>query len=820
MGLGASMRRAAAGIPGEAGSATSIILGSPGSYYIGVPWTGGSIWRHSSSAAGDMDILTADGGSFTNILYASYTVSGQTITFATVTLTSGLTLITKVTVKRAGVYLIAHTLQSSTNRWAKLSRNLKDSTGGSTVVGTSHATSYNNTTVASTDAQPFIAAAAHHTNGRAATLIAGNGYDNDWCLYSFDYVSQTGWYNQNVVSKQASSINLTYGLLANSSTTDYTVRLQAGIPRDVSYVLCVFTPSSMNTYNQGVYAAYHDAYCPVTGRTNIQKMLWSTAHQLQRLKRHILVEGSKQVIQNVSHTYAPAISIGDIMWQTIGLGDSAITNRNLSLLHSLGSQDGAAAGGSLAGSAGNNLDGTFGVWVPWLELYAKLNAGYVPDATAQAQYLALANSYADTINNVKMVPDSSTQLAHYYSDLFAGPESLGYGDFEQPFTFPEDSETQVRWSSTGGTSTRVGVDGGVTPRSGSWMAKMVGTGAPLTLNMMQIAVPSSKTVTMTTWVNIPSAFGSGGATIQMYEYDSSGTNVASAGGTDVSVTSGWQQVSLSKTLTSTTCYLQLTLAVHSGAGTAYFDDVQCTLASPDYPGILWNCCIMPPQLKGNHITPNAFSMINAQLNLKCLKVLLGASWTTPHETALGNVNNTFPAAFWFNSSHDRIIDDLYHPIRKTWLTSWGLFGHFIWYLCSAGTKIFADSDVANIYAAHPAGSGGRSYGNVMLKGWVMTSGGASISGSDFTSTFLTGWPSTAGYYVNAGGWLWAVDAFAHQVAVWAGVPGAVANKIARLNLEVDPSTPSYHAHESINSITGDTNAAQEGYGSNVLALLT
>src|ERR1700744_5041644 len=92
------------------------VMGSPGSYYLGIDWGAGVLWRHSNVSPGDIDIYDAAGASFTNIVYDGYSQSGNTTTFAAKTLSPGLTLGTKMEDEGAGVYKITHSLTSTTDR--------------------------------------------------------------------------------------------------------------------------------------------------------------------------------------------------------------------------------------------------------------------------------------------------------------------------------------------------------------------------------------------------------------------------------------------------------------------------------------------------------------------------------------------------------------------------------------------------------------------------------------------------------------------------------------------------------------------------------
>ncbi|MBX2924815.1 MAG: hypothetical protein KF746_21625 [Chitinophagaceae bacterium] len=790
------------------------VLGSPGNYYTGIDWGSGVLWRHNNTGAGDIDIYDATGVSFKNIVYDSYSVSGSTTTFATKTLATGFRLLTTVENKGSGIYKITHTLASSTNRWLRLDRRLCDGSMGSSVVSTSNAVSYKNGINAISDLSPFQAAAAHHASGAAVGLIAGNGFDNDYCIINLvGYTKNTNWYNTKILVKDSNSVKLTYGLLKNGSTSDYTIRLQAGVARSLSYVINIFTPSSQSSLNAALYSAYYTAYTPSARTSNaIEQMLWSTAHQQQYIKRHILVEGSKvRVIAPCNKGYSGMISAGDIIFSAIGLNDSSVMSGILDMLHHLGPSTGTALLSNVLGGPDNNMNSSCALYIPFLELYAQTFLGYRPDSTAQATYLATAESYADAINNVKMIPDAPTRLAHFYSNIFGGSEVIGYGDFEEDFLFPMQSDTIYRWAeeASGGSTSRIGTDNEHVPHHGNYQCKMISSNGYAIRRLMPMAVPPSKTLTATAYVNIPNEFVSGGFRFNIIEQNSLRKTVATSTSSNVNKTNGWSQQSYTWKLNDSTCYVLIAIET-KGNGTVYVDDVQCTMANPDYPGLIWSPCGMPPQIKGSELSTGAFSMAWAQLNLKCLKVLLGSKWKGVHEKALTAIDNTYPAAYWTDASQIKIREDIYHPIRKNWLTSFALFGHFMWYALS-GEKIFNDTQITNIYNNYPKTAAGGTYGNIAFKGWLCNIDGSALGKE---ANWLTGFSIPAGRYVNGGGWLWASDVFFYKSAVWAGVEGAEAARRNRLNLDVSRF---YAPHEAIDEHGNVTE--NEGYSANALMLI-
>jgi hypothetical protein len=778
------------------------ILGSTGAYYTGIEFGGSEVWKHNAAGVGDLDVRIAGGSAHTNIVYKSYSVCGDTTTFETTTLESGYTITTKVKELRAGVYRITITHLSAIDRWVAVKKIIS----GVRVSNSSTVLEYQTVEAKNTNACPFQAVMLHHTSGEAVGLIADSGFHADWCLYNLDYVEHTNWYNTGICSKTAGAIALDYGQLKNKSTADYTVRLQAGVPRDTSFVICIASPTTQASLNAILYSALHDAFAPVdkSGRSDIEKMLWATAYQMTRIKRHILVEGVKRLWAPPSPIYSP-LMVGDATYIVLGIDDSFLAAHALETIHNLGPADGTAPASSCWASAGNNMDGSYALYPPLLEYYAATRANYSPSSAALAVYLETADSYADAINSAKMVPDSGTRRAHLASGLFAGAECLGYGNFEEPLSFVQGGLTIDRWIASGSAS-RVGVDSGSAPHEGNYQAKLVNTAS---LRMMKIAVPPSKTITLTAWANIPLPFSSGGFRLRVIELDSSLNQVAStASYSPVSSTARWQQESLSLTLNSATTYMQLAVETE-GNGTAYVDDVQCSMADTPYPGMFWSLSMMPPQVRGNTISPNLYCMVWAQLNMRCLKALLGANWTPEHQRTLDAIDSTFPAMYWTDSRHIKLRDDPYHHYRKNWLMSQCLLSHYLWMIL-AGQKILQDAEVAAIYENYPALP--VATGGVAFKGWYCHIDGSGIAGAEATEMNLPGWDvgMPPGTYVNGASWLWAGDAFLHRSAVWAGVTNASEKMQERLEYEVSAH---YHSHECSSS-------GPEGYGypDNVIAL--
>ena len=770
------------------------VLGSAGGYFLGIDWGSGVYWKHNASSPGDCGLFVAGGSSFVDVVYNSSSVSGETTTFEEKTLESGLTVATKSRRVRPGLFLVTMTLTSANDKWMAFNKYLRGST-----VTTSTVLEHKTAAVRNADTCPFQAAGMHHANGTMAALIAGNGWENDWCLYSYDYLANTSWYNTSICAKSSIDIVLAYGYLKNGSSSDYTLRLQAGVPRDITYIVCTDISTTQNQFNEIVHSGYHDAHSSVAFRNRAEKLLWATAHQMCiRIKRHILVEGAKRLWMIPQEKYGPLMT-GDAAYLIMGLGEPSLVTAALETFHNLGAPDGLAATSACWASGGNTMDGSNPRYEPSLELYAKNFLDYVPDATALAEYLATANAYADAINNVKLLSDTATKKAHLASNIFGGNEAIGFGNFEEDLSFPQANETRYRWTAdnTGaGTATRVTTD----PYEGTHHARLyTANGSDVgRLKLMRIAVPPSKTCTATAMVKIGSVFGTGGFRFNIVELKSDLTSAANHQSGYTAVTTGYEQKSYEFTLNANTCYLIIAIEASGGAGTAYVDDVQCTMAAPAYAGLFYTLSTMPPQVKADTISPGMYGLVWAQLNMNCLKALLGAAWTIDHQACLDNINAVFPAAFWTDGSHIKIKDDLYHHRRSGWLNSWVLWSHYIWFILS-GTKILSDGDVASIVANYPSTAVGYSYGNVAFKGWVCHTDGSAILGAERTEMLLGVCQYAEGVYINGGSWLWAGDAFFNTSAYWAGVADSKLNLYRRLQIEIERD---YQAHEWIT--TGPT----------------
>jgi hypothetical protein len=105
-------------------------------------------------------------------------------------------------------------MTSSSHRWIKLVKTLQDSAGKPSVGGTSLVSNggFYTPTSGASDFTAFHAAGMHTSRGGpAAALIAGNGFDNSYCIYGWaPYTPQVNWYNGNILSKSASAVQLTY----------------------------------------------------------------------------------------------------------------------------------------------------------------------------------------------------------------------------------------------------------------------------------------------------------------------------------------------------------------------------------------------------------------------------------------------------------------------------------------------------------------------------------------------------------------------------------------------------------------------------------
>ena len=92
-------------------------------------------------------------------------------------------------------------------------KTLQDSVGKPSVGGTSLVSNggFYTLTSGASDFTAFHAAGMHTSRGGpAAALIAGNGFDNSYCIYGWaPYTPQVNWYNGNILRKSASTVELT-----------------------------------------------------------------------------------------------------------------------------------------------------------------------------------------------------------------------------------------------------------------------------------------------------------------------------------------------------------------------------------------------------------------------------------------------------------------------------------------------------------------------------------------------------------------------------------------------------------------------------------
>ncbi len=792
-------------------------LGTSGSHYLGFDFEG-DIYEHGPVNGGEFNIIETDGTSgntHNNVKHSTHSKVGDIIT-----MTKSLTncdVTTTVTKKKAGVYLYEVTIENKDTSERRF-RVIKNLTGANTD-NTSTVTlfkdsgirdiSYIHSSGSSDLIEAFQALALHHASGAAAGLVLDNGYVNDWCLYHTSYLGQTSWYNNELLVKTASQITLSYGKLANGSTSDYSIHIAAGQSKTLKFVVVLDAPDDQAEVNRMLYSGLHDAAYSGSGtRTEVEKMLWSTAWQLQRIKRHYHGE-SKWHWQVPAKAYAPDLYPIDSVWQGMGLNDPTVAEYIIYTLHNLGSQD------STTYSAGNAMDASEPAIKPEYVLYCKNFFGYTPSSAVITQLTEYADGVAASLG--KMLPVS-------YTGQF-GRGTEGYGDFEDALSFDQSGTTRYRWATAtqgaGSAAFRVGTDGGNAPHGGSYQLKLVadtGSGDYARAKSMRIAVPASTAFTATAWVNIPTGFSANGFRIHIYETDSSDSAVTDHYGLFYTSTTGYDQKSYGFTTNASTAFIRIAVEAvgdEAASRTAYVDDVNCTMDTPPYDGMMWSNYRLTPDSR-NLNTLECVGMVHVYsiLGMRCAKELIGANWTQTHQDALDDLEATYPAAFWRDANHEQLRFSLYHPLRKDWLHIAHLWHHFEWYILSGGEKFFTDQEIADIYANYPATAIGWDYGDVAFKGMVVKYDGSYCESSEFLSGFGDG-----GHYQNGGSWL-LYDAMLHLSAHYAGVSGARDNLNKRLQVEV---AKDYSSHEWLETDPGLTYYQtclpdQRAYGWNVILL--
>lgn len=775
-------------------------LGTAGNHYMGFT-VGANTWEHDTTNHGDMDVSVYASGStaYNDIKYTAKDISGQATTL-TKTLTSGLDMEVKYTKKKAGVYLVEMTFTSDILRYLKLTKNI---TGAGTA-NTSTVTLYKDNTTRDISTNPYLetfqAIALHHTSGVAVGIVAGDGYANEWTINTVSHTTDTSWWNNKLLEKTSSRVSLSYGILANASTTDYSVHLEAGVPKTLHYVITLDAPQSQRDVGRMFYDSYTDAlHVNSSGLTSSDKLFWATAHQLQRIKRHYHGEQKWHWFVPSAH-YSPDFYPQDPIWMVFGLNDAAIAQNVLDTFHALSRN--ATDTDGLSG-ASDSMAGAAPYYDPVFELYTRNFLGVTVPAAVVTALTTSADNYAAGIG--QMVP-------------------LSWGGIEDTLTYAGNGgQTVTRWTAqtagAGSSATRVGVDGGVTPYAGSYQAKLTAdtaAGNYARFKLMKIAVPQSTALTITARVNIPTGFSANGFKITVLEHGSTDSLITSHSSSYTATTTGWEQKTYGFTTGASTYYIYIIAEAtgdETAQRTAYVDDVHCTMDTPPYPGMRWTNSTMPDGKLDNYIGFKAISHSNGILYMLCIKELIGANWTATHQTTLENIQNTFPSAFWYDGSNNKIREDKYHPIRREWLSLNDVAQpQFHWYVLSGGGKILTDAQFTAIYNAFPKTSVGHGYGDVAFFENIKADG-------SYTQTSEWVYAFAGGDYQNGGTWL-VVDAMMYLCAKWAGVSDAAQKLQARLAIE---TAVNYTSHEYIVTSAAVSDyqtcpVGQRGYGWNVLLL--
>jgi hypothetical protein len=828
-------------------------------WYPRVTFGDANVWEHDTSSHGDLDLYEGNGTSaayYPNVAYDTKVVNGDTTTL-TRSPRTGLTLTTRYVKRRPGCYYVDVNIASDVEKRYRLRRGLH----GADTAGTATVSEFGTTTQHDCSAETFQACGVVRASSPfAVALIAGDGYANDWCLYSANHVSDMSWYNQYVIEKANQYTTLNYGWIKSDPAGDFTIRVLAGGNQTLYYALSLDVASNQAGFNRQVFRDFCDAAKPSNGYSEVRKMFWSTAWQLQRIKRHSSFTEPKTMWLVPSKHYSPDLYPSDYTWMVMGLNDSTLAQRMLDTLHSLSADDAQTAG--IAG-AGDSLGGAKPYIDAGFEAYCNKFLGYVP---TQATLDAIAAS--------------ATRAAAMVGQIL----SADTGGFEVPISYSHSgAETVNLWtaeaSGGGASAARVGTDGGVTPHGGAWMAKLVGAaggyGRLKALRFTPIFYPvwtagashavksvnggtafveptarngyyyectatgisggaqptwpttpgatvadggvtwtcRRKQIDVSAWVHIPNSFSSGGFRFHVWETsDEAGTPVSNTSSSSTLTTVGWQELTWSFTPSATTRFVNIAVEV-TEAGTAYVDDVVATLTDPPYPGLLWGEGEMPDAKTYDYIGPKqVYTVQYGWMALKFAKLLIGTAWTGGMQAALDAIESTWPAAYWYDGNADKLRSTVWHPVRGDWLCAvdWA-WPAFAWYVVSGGQMYLTAQQVTALYNGYPTTAVGTSLGANAVYENIKADG-------SYCET--AGWiAGTQGSYQNGGAWFM-VDAWILILAQAAGVAGALTRLERRYEIEV---AVDFNSHEWLDTSSAAGNlgtcpATQRGYGWNAVVL--
>jgi hypothetical protein len=753
-----------------------------GPYYPGIDFGGGDVWKHNGAGTGGLDITESDlatPAAYSNITFTSASTTSGTTTF-TKNLRAGLDIELRVVRLSAGRYRYELDLLPTETRYFKFSHRVT----GSNTDNASSVSAYKSAVTMTADSEVFIATALHHiTNNVAVSLIPGNGYDNDWCLFRINYASETDWYNTEVASRTATEVKLTYGKLLSDSAADFTLPVPANTTKTYSWVVALDVPASIDDVRAVFYSAYFDAFQNKPLASELDKLFWSTAHQLIRTKRHDPDHAEdKWLWWMPSHFYSPDL-YADGYVEAMGIGDLTKANLLLDSFINCGTND---PPGNPVPSAGNSMDGTNPQYFPNFILYCKRYLGYV----VPSAYITLLTAQADLIaaSIGKMMP------------TWAGVWGADIGGFEWDLVYNQRGTDMTLWTnlSAGGTISIVGADAGNVPYSGAKQLKMVnaGGGTYCLVQSLPVYCPGSKELVLEQRVNITSSFGSDGVALVCWQYDASNNLLATEQGAYLTTTAGQQLQTHTFTTHADTKYIRLGAVAYPNAGTAYIDNINCTMTSPDSPGLMWSISGgpgYPDSSKWDTVAPYIADTGAALLAMLSYKELIGANWTQTHQDACDDLRTAFTGAFWTDANHNKFKCCLYHKTRELWTNIYGFVNvPYYWFVLS-GEKLFTDQEISNIYANMPGKDAiGMPYGANAFRGMVCKLDGNFCEEAEFLG-------QQQGTYQNGGSWLIA-DIMLHKLAYWAGVEDAELNYQKRLAMEVYAE---YVSHEWLDTTNAD-----------------
>lgn len=717
----------------------------------------------------DSDLTVYSGSTPYSFKYATKSVTDGVVTL-TKTIASGFTVTTTLTPNGTDSFLVEHSFESTTNRTIRILRKWQGS-----ITSRSMSRFFKNTDGAAKtmESQPFVFVGGHDSSDNVMYLLPGNGYENDWCCYNASHTADTSWYNKHVVRSDGNtSVALDYGLLASGSSSSYSCNLVANEAKTYSYVMGIARqPANVNQLLERVYVDYYNAYAPVE-RADKLKMVWSTAHQLVRIRKANDTEKVCYIV--ASRHYSPDYYHYDALLISIGLGIREYIESTLDLFSRLKNDDSGTASGSGYGP-GSTLTGVNQVTWPLLSAYNKHFFDYEPSASEITTFTNLANSYLSrglsAYNNAYM---------DFYDTGGAAPQYL--------------------WEHFGqaATSSFVTADGGVTPYHASKFAKIAPTSSAAGLKSYWFGVLGGESITLGMMLNLPNPL-TNGVRLFVEEYGATynliGTTYST---TRTAATSGWQQESLTLTTNANTKTIRYGIEV-VGADTVYADFA--TLTANGANSLMKRLFFSHSgQADGTKYHKYDFyADVNCWnlLQMRCLKELIGSNWTQQHEDSLNTLKSDIRANFYDAGSGVQWA--LCDPIRSDTLVTTNAWLAQFFMQTMFQEQIFTNAEWLDIYDSHPSHDIGTGLGDFAFRDFLIRKSGAFLGAT--AGEWRDGY-DYEGYYQDGGSWL-LFDGMGHANAYLAGRASAATSLVTRVDIEKYVDN---FVHESI-----DTRSAESTY---------